>query len=84
MKYKIGDKVVPIGNTWWETKLEDTEIWEKAKEINQPYLIITDCDKDDNCYLCRVNDDDWGNWWYEKNLKPYKNTKQLIKELYEI
>ena len=83
MKFKEGDKVVPVSKSI-DDLLDDCHEWKQAKLKNKNYLIIEYINEDDNTYWC-INDDDYnsgiiGDRFSEKDLIPYISSEEKEKE----
>ncbi len=74
MKYKKGDKVVPISKSVWDS-LEESFHWKEAKKINQGYLYINGFDKQENAYECVHESNNYGDFFLESDLIPYVDTE---------
>ncbi len=86
MKFKIGDKVVPLKKSHWNTNLDTSIAWKQAKANNQSYLYITVIKKN-NLYLLDSNYPSIGGDYFKEsdfipyNPIPYKRIiKNIIKE----
>jgi hypothetical protein len=81
MKFKIGDKVVPISKSFGKP-FEECIFWKKAISLNQNFLYINEI----NCkrtyeiyYTCgTIKDEMTGNFYSETDLIKYKEFKNEI------
>ena len=72
-KFNVGDKVVPISKTVKGfDNLKNSTNWNKAQEVNQPFLYIQYFDGDVNAYVCNLNKAEGGGCYFnESDLIPY-------------
>jgi hypothetical protein len=72
MKFKIGDKVVPISKSFGKP-FEECCYWKMSKEENQNFLYICGTYKKD--YICRNTNEceSEGNYYSETDLMYYKH-----------
>lgn len=62
--FNIGDKVVPHTKTRLG-KLEDSNMWRRAQEINQPFLYVQRVDR--TLVVCSLNEEDDGGDHFSKS-----------------
>lgn len=80
MKYKVGDKVVPISKSVWRS-LKDSAVWNKAK--SQGYMYVTEIGVNSVegtiNYVCNDlnSKEEAGDYFIESDLIPYESPFKL-------
>ncbi|MEY4332821.1 MAG: phage Yecey3 [Bacteroidota bacterium] len=81
MKFKIGDKVVPLSKSIGMTKLPNCLQWQTAISTGQNYLFVTNIDGDIvTCSHAKNVNVNGGNWYLQSDLIPYVEPVNTQKE----
>ena len=70
MKFKIGDKVVPISKSTGVTLME-SKVWNRAKRSSSKYMYVKYLDRELDIILCGAKGDYAGDYFLEKDLVLY-------------
>jgi hypothetical protein len=83
MPFHIGDQVIPISKSIY-SKLDESNVLERARQAGEPYLIIKDIDNDNTHILCTNKGGYGGDYFLPNDLipyTPYKNKEELLDAL---
>lgn len=74
---KIGMKVIPYQKTAFTSKLEQSNVWKRAKSKNQEYLYVIDYDSALKYFVLddvNMNDGENGDYFRPEDFEPYIET----------